>query len=162
MQNCLKNFKHNLRKSQFQIYLQDIIDKISCPFNKDKSVIGIIIGPCGHGKTTLLNKVCGVRYNAGQSQYSLSRDIVQEESKKIYPIPFIIIDSPGTTSSTEKYMHAAYLKEALTIKPINTAFITVKYEPRLQDMINSCKRQSLVIDGYEQKIVFLVTHIDQS
>ena len=59
-------------------------------------------------------------------------------------------------------MHAAYLKQALTLAPLNTVFILVKYENRLEDIILSCQRQSLLVQGYEEKIVFLITHIDHS
>jgi len=64
----------------------------------DKTVNTVIIGPCGNGKTTLMNKLCGTTYDAKQQHSSLTREIKPNHCRYEYRTPFIIIDTPGSTS----------------------------------------------------------------
>lgn len=62
------------------------------------TVNSIIIGPCGHGKTSLMNILCGTTYQAKQQYNSATRDIQANICQYEYANPFIIIDTPGSTS----------------------------------------------------------------
>lgn len=94
----------------------------------------VIIGPCGNGKTTLMNILCGTNFSANQQFSSSTREIQSSVCKQEYEKTFQIFDTPGSTSTENKYMHAAYIRQALTVKPLNAVFIMVKFETRYADI----------------------------
>ena len=59
-------------------------------------------------------------------------------------------------------MHAAFLRKALTWKPLNCIFVLVKCERRFDAFIKELTFQAQIAKGFEQKVVFLVSHLDQS
>lgn len=67
-----------------------------------KAVKTVIMGPCGNGKTTLVNHLCGSNLPAGNTASSLTKKITELKTQFDYPIPFVIFDTPGTTSHIDK------------------------------------------------------------
>lgn len=59
-------------------------------------------------------------------------------------------------------IHAAFLKKALTWKSLNCVFVLVKCERRFDEFIKELTFQAQVVKGFEEKAVFLVSHLDQS
>lgn len=59
-------------------------------------------------------------------------------------------------------MHAAYIRQALTVKPLNAVFIMVKFEGRFVDIYKNMAVQSKMLEGYTDKIVYIITHLDQA
>lgn len=118
------------------------------------------MGPCGNGKTCLINHLCGSDLPTGHVKSSLTRDITELKSQFQYDQNFVIYDTPGTTSSEDKLMHAVHLKELITFKPINSVLILVKYEPRYDDILRNIYKQVKMLKGYEENIIFAVSHFD--
>lgn len=145
--------------------------KVSCrfeptgsihPSNKNQqSIDAVIIGPCGSGKTCLINHLCGSDLPSGSANSSLTRDVTQLSAQFLYNPRFILYDTPGTTSVKDKMQHAVLVKEILTWKPVNAVFILVQYKNRFDELITTIKAQVNLIKGYEHLIVFLVSHFDQ-
>jgi len=50
-------------------------------------------------------------------------------------LPFTIIDTPGDDSRKEARKHALLLKHSLTIMPVNAIFVVVKYNDRIEKII---------------------------
>jgi hypothetical protein len=46
----------------------------------------------------------------------------------------MVIDTPGTTSSVDLIKHAAFLRQALTWKPLNAVFVLIKGSARYMDI----------------------------
>lgn len=126
------------------------------------TINAVIIGPCGSGKTCLINHLCGSDLPHGSSNSSLTRDVTQLPSQFLYKPQFILYDTPGTTAVKEKMQHAVLVREILTWKPVNTVYVLVGYKNRFDDLISTIKVQVNLIKGYEHLIVFLVSHFDIS
>ena len=56
------------------------------------------MGPCGHGKTSLVNNLCGSDLQARMAAESLTRDVTELKCQYDYDLPLIFYDSPGTTA----------------------------------------------------------------
>lgn len=114
--------------------------KVSCrfeptgsihPSNKNQqSIDAVIIGPCGSGKTCLINHLCGSDLPSGSANSSLTRDVTQLSAQFLYNPRFILYDTPGTTAVKDKMQHAVLVKEILTWKPVNAVFILVQFQNR--------------------------------
>lgn len=120
------------------------------------------MGPCGNGKTSLVNNLCGSDLPAGEAAQSLTRNITELKSQFQYHIPFVIYDTPGTTAHVDKLEHATHLKCLLEYKPVNTVCILIKFDKRYDELINNIYRQVKMLKGYEKNIVFLVSHFDMA
>ncbi len=154
---------------QLKLKLKTKID-VSCRFQPNGSIIpsnlkentidAVIIGPCGNGKTCLINHICGSDLAHGSANSSLTRHVTQLPAQFLYKPQFIVYDTPGTSSIQEKMQHAVLLKEILTWKPLNCVFILVKYNNRFDQLIKTINTQVRLIKGYEQSVVFLVSHFD--
>lgn len=126
----------------------------------EETIQAVIVGPCGCGKTCLINHICGSHLPQGSGRSSLTRDVTQLPSQYFYEPHFIVYDTPGTTSIQEKLPHAVLLKSILTWKPLNTVFVMVKYHNRFDELIQSIFNQVYLLKGYEHSIVFLVSFFD--
>jgi hypothetical protein len=58
--------------------------------------------------------------------------------------------------------HAIYLKEILQHKSINAVIILVKFDNRLDDLVHTIFKQTKMISGYEQAILFIISHFDHA
>lgn len=85
------------------------------------------MGPCGNGKTTFINHLCGSDLQTGHTKSSLTRNLTELKSQFQYERNFVIYDTPGTTAREDKLRHAIYLRELLNFKPINSIIILVRY-----------------------------------
>ena len=118
------------------------------------------MGPCGNGKTCLVNNLCGSNLQVGNSKSSLTRNITELKSQFEYPVPFVIYDTPGTTAHVDKLEHATHLKCLLEYRPVNTVCILVKFDGRYDELISNIYRQVKMLESYKKNIVFLVSHFD--
>ena len=57
-------------------------------------------------------------------------------------------------------MHAAYIRQALTVKPLNAVFIMVKFDSRFIDIYKHMAVQSKMLEDNTDKIVYIITHLD--
>lgn len=114
----------------------------------DQKVNAVIYGPCGNGKTHTVNAICGTNYDTKETRESLTREINYNQSLIEKNPPFYLIDTPGTTSSVDKLKHAAFLRKALTWKPLNAVFILVKFENRYDDFFRQLIFESEIVKDY--------------
>ena len=120
------------------------------------------MGPCGNGKTCLVNNLCGSNLPAGNTTSSLTRNITELKSQFEYPVPFVIYDTPGTTAHVDKLEHATHLKCLLEYRPVNAVCILVKFDGRYDELISNIYRQVKMLESYKKNIVFLVSHFDHA
>lgn len=64
-----------------------------------KTVTGVIMGPCGSGKTSLMNNICGTNHKAGEGFHNITRNIHCERVAYIGNSRFKVYGTPETTSS---------------------------------------------------------------
>ncbi|UJR11359.1 hypothetical protein I4U23_015540 [Adineta vaga] len=121
----------------------------------------VVMGRTGCGKTTLVNKLCGTDHQSGAGAGSVTRELYRNDVVH-GKHPFLIIDTPGTNSSSETYKHAYLLRAALTATKINTIFIVTKYDCRFDTMLESCYEVERPVFDYDRKIVVIISHWDQS
>jgi len=76
-----------------------------------QKVVGIFMGQCGDGKTTMINRLCQTEFEDGVSLESLTRQIQIGKSK--YCPNFVLLDTPGTSSKLQTKKHAMLLKTSL-------------------------------------------------
>ncbi|CAF1168511.1 unnamed protein product [Adineta steineri] len=121
----------------------------------------IVMGRTGAGKTTLYNLLCGTENDAGAGAGSVTQNL-HRNNVNCGDKAFLLIDTPGTNSSSETYKHALLLKSALTATKINTAFIITKYESRFDTMLENCYEVERPIYDYVKNIVVMISHWDHS
>ena len=92
------------------------------------------MGHCGVGKTTILNKICGTKRLAKVSKDSLTRGLALYDNS-YGNNSFTIVDTPGDDSRKDVRKHALLIKHSLTFIPLNAIFIIVKYQDRVDSMI---------------------------
>lgn len=71
------------------------------PTKYEKKVRAVIIGQCGNGKTSFINRLCNTTHQTGIRQNSLTRDI-ECEDVLLPRAPsglFLIADTPGSDSN---------------------------------------------------------------
>ena len=117
------------------------------------------MGPCGNGKTTLINNLCGTELSAGLAAESLTRDVTEVKCMYNYDLPLVFYDSPGTTALKAKLDHAVHLKQLLEFKPVNTVFILIRFIDRIDELLVELSKQSKMLGDFPN-IVFLISHID--
>lgn len=82
----------------------------------------VLLGKVGHGKTTMMNKICGSRYPAGMGARSLTEHVQVANIQGL-----AVIDTPGFYSSTDVTGHVAAQKVALEGLPLSGVYLVVKY-----------------------------------
>jgi predicted GTPase len=93
------------------------------------------MGHCGTGKTSIFNKICGTKHQAGWAEASLTRGIARHETS-FGDNSFTVIDAPGDNSSVERRKHAILLKHSLTMEPVNAIFVIVEWHTRTSTMLD--------------------------
>ena len=83
----------------------------------------VLIGKVGHGKSSMLNKVCGARVPIGMGAKSVTEHIQLGWLND----RLAVIDTPGFFSSTHVAGHVAAQKVALEGVPLSGIFLVVKY-----------------------------------
>lgn len=120
---------------------------------------GILISAGGVGKSTLMNIVCNTERPAGESQFSMSRELV--ECPSAYGNGrFTLVDTPSTDSEQDAYNHVYLLHKALTAIPYNSIFVCVRFEPNISSIKKQIDIQYNLIKHFERNLVVVVTHMD--
>ena len=95
------------------------------------------IGPIGAGKTYLTKKITGDQSlkeaisAASVTQGLFARPIIKGD----HQCNFVVLDGPGTSSSTDVLQNAVMLKALLTTYKLNAIFVVVKHENRVDHMV---------------------------
>ena len=114
-----------------------------------------LIGRLGHGKSQLVNKVCGTHHVSTGGCRSATRDVEYGYSKKH---KITLFGTPGLGPTEEVAKHIAAQKLALEYTPLSAIYIVVKCG-RDGDMI--CDQICDIIDMVgEAAVRIIVTHAD--
>ena len=118
----------------------------------------IMFGLVGHGKTTLLNKACGVEYETAESGFSCTRD-----AQFAYSINknMIIIDFPGLNSTQDTVKHLKLQKNILKVIPVRMICFVIKYDKRYDHLINDLSQMLAIFYNYKNNITIIVTHSEE-
>ena len=86
----------------------------------------ILFGEVGCGKTTLINILCGTKYEVKEGGYSCTRDI----QYGITPENNIIVDFPGLNAAEEISKHLKIQKYILSVIPVRIICFVIKLNTR--------------------------------
>ena len=84
----------------------------------------ILFGEVGSGKTTLINKLCGVNLLTKDGGFSCTRDVQFATTSDNN----LIIDFPGLSAAEEVVKHLKVQKSTLSIIPVRIICFILKYE----------------------------------
>jgi len=118
----------------------------------------IMFGMVGHGKTTLLNKACGVEYETAESGFSCTRDAQFAYSTKGN---MVIIDFPGLNSTQDTVKHLTLQKNILNVIPVRMICFVIKYDKRYDHLINDLSQMLSIFYNYKDNITIIVTHSEE-
>jgi GTPase Era involved in 16S rRNA processing len=119
----------------------------------------ILFGSVGVGKTTLLNKICGVNFKTGSGTFSITRDVYYYPSLKYNNI---IIDFPGLNSAMNIIEHLKVQKNALSVIPIKMICFIARYTVRFDDLINSVSQMLMIFREYRKNICLIISNSEES
>ena len=115
----------------------------------------ILFGSVGTGKTTLINKLCGVDFETSSKGFSCTRDIQYSFTKRN---DNIIIDFPGLNATVDIIKHLKVQKNTLSIIPVRLICFVVKYSTRYDDLIRSVSQMLTIFKDYRKNIVLIITN----
>ena len=114
-----------------------------------------LLGPLGHGKSRILNKICGTNFCSLSGVDSCTRTI---EHGKNEQHGLFVIDTPGFGSSDDVAAHIAAQKLTLEGVPLSGVFAVVRYEHRADPI---CKHVETLMDFLgSDDVRLIVTHAD--
>lgn len=114
-----------------------------------------LIGKLGHGKTRVLNTVCGTHFASQGGSKSVTRSAEMGVSK-LFGIA--IIDTPGLAPTEDVAGHVAAQKLALEMTPLSGVYLVLKCG-RDGDMIDDQINDIIDMVG-EDSIRIIITHPD--
>ncbi len=115
----------------------------------------ILFGSVGTGKTTLINKLCGVDFETSSRGFSCTRDIQYSFTKRN---DNIIIDFPGLNATVDIIKHLKVQKNTLSIIPVRLICFVVKYSTRYDDLIRAVSQMLTIFKDYRKNIVLIITN----
>jgi len=115
----------------------------------------ILFGSVGHGKTTILNKICGTNGETAESGFSCTKDIQYGFS---LDGDMLLIDFPGLRSTTDIIGHLKKQKNTLKVIPARMICFIIKYDKRYDHLIDSLSQMLKIFYEYRNNITVLVTH----
>lgn len=119
--------------------------------------VAVLVGTVGHGKTALLNKLCGTRFPSAASAESMTRCIQVGHSKTHRTT---IIDTAGLESKDEPAKHLAIQKVALENEDLCAVCVVVKADrPDAMDGVVTTMMDAIG-EANEDLIRIIVTHAD--
>ena len=123
------------------------------------------MGDAGAGKSTLVEKVTGKKGRSSASSTSATKASalfrsVEADGKG----SFIICDTPGTNSATERFQHNLHIAHALNFQPVHLILSVVKADTRIEtvlDRVGDYMGRFLPEDLPEELLGLCITHMDQ-
>ena len=115
----------------------------------------IMFGLVGHGKTTLLNKACGEKFDTAESGFSCTRNIQWSTSIRGN---MVIIDFPGLNSTKDTINHLKIQKNTLKVIPVRMICFVIKYDKRYDYLIEHLSKMLSIFYNYKDNITVIITH----
>lgn len=124
--------------------------------NSENNVI--LFGLVGHGKTTILNNVCGTSFETSESGFSCTRDVQSGFSLKG---DMIVIDFPGLHSTKDTIKHLKKQKKTLKVIPVKMICFVIKYDKRYDHLIDHLTQMLKIFYEYKDNITVIITHSEE-
>ena len=114
----------------------------------------ILFGSVGAGKTSLINKICGVDLITKSGGFSCTRDVQYARD----PDGNIIIDFPGLNAAEEIVKHLKIQKSCLSSIPARMICLVIKFSVRYDDIIKSAIQMVKIFNDNRENIVVIITN----
>ena len=116
------------------------------------------MGDAGTGKSTLVEKLTGVKERSSKTKDSFTR------SSEAFYVPnrsLIVSDTPGSNSRKDKLQHNVWIAGAFNFRPVSKVFIVVKAETRIDSVIDNVRKYAdSFLELPTELVGILVTHMD--
>lgn len=117
----------------------------------------IVIGECGEGKSSIVERVTGVTglsSSSRESYTSVAQPFVTEDG-------FLrLVDTPGLNPLEDKLMHNLRVAQAFSYGSVSLLCLVIKAQPRLDTTLHRVR--SMAIDwDFEDILTVWITHMDQ-
>ena len=119
----------------------------------------VLLGDVGAGKSTLVEKVTGLKGRSSgkgrsftkKASYALSTDN-----------SLIISDTPGVNVISDKLAQNVWITQALNLQPVSQILITVKADTRMENVINRVQEYSSKLSALDKReaVGLVVTNMD--
>ena len=102
----------------------------------------VLVGNCGAGKSTLVEKLTGVRGRSSRNSESFTKtsEYFWVPGKKLQ-----IADTPGSNPIHEKVEHNMEIASALNYRPASKLLIVVKADVRKDEVISKISQYAIVL-----------------
>ena len=117
----------------------------------------ILFGEVGCGKTTLINILCGTKYEVKEGGYSCTRDIQFGRT----PDNNIIIDFPGLNAAEEISKHLKIQKYILSIIPVRIICFVIKLNTRYDLLCKAAFQMYKIFHEYKNNIIIIITFTER-
>lgn len=114
----------------------------------------LLVGKVGHGKTFILNKICGAMFKSEMCTMSCTR--VLQRGRTIRHGVFVV-DTPGFYSAEEIESHTAYQREAIEQNVLSGIYVVIKFG-RADDMAETMNKILNFVG--DEGIRIIITHVD--
>ena len=116
------------------------------------------MGDVGTGKSTLVEKLTGVKGRSSNAMEDFTR------SSEAFYVPngsLIVSDTPGSNSRKEKLQHNIWIAGAFNFRPVSKVCIAVKAETRIDSVIDNVRKYAdSFLELPTELVGVLVTHMD--
>ena len=118
----------------------------------------ILFGSVGAGKTTLINKLCGVNLLTKGEGFSCTRDVQFSRT----PDGKIVIDFPGLNAAEEIVKHLKLQKSTLKSIPVRMICLVVKRTYRYDDIVKSVIQMVKIFNENRKNISIIITNSEDT
>ena len=157
--SSMETLARDLRVSFLTEYRHKAPPKSNILADPEKPYI-VLLGDVGSGKSTIVEKLTGKK---GRSSAGSHSETLTEEVFESYDGSFLIADTPGSNSITDKFKHSRHIARAMNVKPITCVLIVAKADNRIDNVIeNVCGyAQGFIPEDFPAELIGVcVTHMD--
>ena len=117
----------------------------------------ILFGSVGAGKTTIINKICGIDLLTKAGGFSCTREVQYSRD----PDGNIIIDFPGLNAAEEIVKHLKIQKSCLSSIPAKIICLVIKFSVRYDDIIKSALQMVKIFHENRENILVIITNCEE-
>ena len=118
----------------------------------------VLIGDVGSGKSTVVEKLCGVQNRSSNSSESFTKEstLFRTPDRRL-----IISDTPGTNAMTDKLSQNCQVAVALNYAPVSKILIVAKADTRIDNVVDNVRKYGEQLQDLDIGVIgVLVTHMD--